>query len=58
MAIGGACLTKRRQRVFQARAAATENARSPSDERRVEGMSYIRASAERRRRCVSVSAAR
>jgi len=38
---------------FRARAAATGNAQSPSDERRVEGMSNIRASVERGRRCAS-----
>jgi len=45
-------------REFQARAAATGNAWLPSDEQRVEGMRNIRASAERRRRYASESAAR
>jgi len=48
MEIDGAFLTID-GREFQARAAATGNVRSPSDGRRVEELSNIRASAERSR---------
>jgi hypothetical protein len=55
--IDSACLT-RDGKEFQAPAVGTGNARSPSDERRVKGTRSIRASADRRSRCPSTSAAR